>query len=384
MEPNELTWPERTRLWARLGIRLALGILALFLLIWVLPPLLSLLAPFVGALIAAALLNPLVRRAQQSLGWNRRVLSLLILLLLFGLLGGALALLTYYAGREVVELAQNWEVLLGQARAGLEHLEDILSRIFALVPEELAEAARGTGEQLLDWLQGAASAALTAAVNRVRSTAIALPAVVFALVVFVMATYFLTADYPYLRTRAASHLSPGALVFWGHVRTAALVAFGGYLKAQVLLSVGVFFILLAGFWITGREYALLLALGLAVLDFIPIVGSGTVMVPWAVWALFSRDFSTAISVMLMWWAVALFRRVAEPKFVGDQTGLSPILSLVSIYVGFRLAGVAGMILAPILVLVGLNLAGLGLFRGVRDDLIEAAEDLSALLSRRER
>ena len=128
MEPNELTWPERTRLWARLGIRLALGILALFLLIWVLPPLLSLLAPFVGALIAAALLNPLVRRAQQSLGWNRRVLSLLILLLLFGLLGGALALLTYYAGREVVELAQNWEVLLGQARAGLEHLEDIKKR----------------------------------------------------------------------------------------------------------------------------------------------------------------------------------------------------------------------------------------------------------------
>jgi predicted PurR-regulated permease PerM len=129
-----------------------------------------------------------------------------------------------------------------------------------------------------------------------------------------------------------------------------------------------------------QSYALLLALALAVLDFIPIVGAGTVMVPWAVIALFTRDYHTAISIMVIWGVVVLYRRVAEPKIVGNQTGLSPILSLLSIYVGMKLAGVPGMILGPILTLIALNLAGLGLFHGVRLDLAAAADDLAAILS----
>lgn len=145
---------------------------------------------------------------------------------------------------------------------------------------------------------------------------------------------------------------------------------------------GVFFILLGGFLLVGQNYALLLALGLAILDFIPIIGSGTVMVPWAVVALFTRDFSTAVYLMVIWGVVAMFRRVAEPRFVGDQTGLSPILSLVGIYVGMKVAGVAGMILGPILILVVLNLVGLGIFQGFWMDVTAAARDITAILSQR--
>ena len=126
----------------------------------------------------------------------------------------------------------------------------------------------------------------------------------------------------------------------------------------------------------------LLALGLAVLDFIPIVGAGTVMVPWAVVELVTRNFSSAISLMVIWGVIALFRRAMEPKFVGDQTGLSPVLSLLSVYVGMKLGGVLGMILGPVLTLVVLNLAGMGLFRGLRADLSAAAWDVAAILSHR--
>ena len=137
-----------------------------------------------------------------------------------------------------------------------------------------------------------------------------------------------------------------------------------------------------GFVLTRQPYGLLLALGLAVLDFIPIVGAGTVMVPWAVVELITRNFSSAISLMVIWGIIALFRRAMEPKFVGDQTGLSPVLSLLSVYVGMKLGGVLGMILGPVLTLVVLNLAGMGLFRGLRADLSAAAWDVAAILSHR--
>ena len=87
----------------------------------------------------------------------------------------------------------------------------------------------------------------------------------------------------------------------------------------------------------------------------------------------------ALGLMVVWGLVALFRRVAEPKVLGDQTGLSPILSLVSVYVGMQVGGVAGMILGPVLCLVVINVCRSGVLDNTLRDVKLAAADLSAIL-----
>ena len=382
MEHKQLTWPQRGALWLRLGIRLGLTALAVWLAARFGRPLLSLFAPFLLALIAAAALNPLVKKLQRLLGWNRQVLTLLLLFLIFGLLGGGLALLVYAAAGQLVSLVQNWGGLLDSLQTVMDQLEALFARLLTLVPLQVNEIVENAGDSLFQWLSEAAPAALGNLGLEAGERAMGLPAFLVALVIFIMATFLLTADYPYLRSRYVQHLDEGLLRFLGQLRTTALGAFGGYVKAEFLLSVGVFFILLAGFWLMGQPYGLLLALGLAVMDFIPIIGAGTVMVPWAFVALFTGDFTAAVELMAIWGVIALFRRVMEPKFVGDQTGLSPILSLVSIYVGMKLAGVLGMVFGPVVLLVVLNLAGMGMFRGARLDLEAAARDIAAILSER--
>ncbi len=382
MRPGQLTWRQRGWLWLRLGIRLLLALVALLLLMRFGQRLLSLFAPFLVALIAAAMLNPLVKWFQRRIGWSRQVVTLLLLLLIFGLLGGALFLLIYAAGNELVSLAQNWNGLLAGLQTALDQLEELFARLWTLVPPQLTDSVQSVTDGLLDWLNTATPNLLDGVLNYTTNKAMGVPSFLMALVIFIMATYFLTADYPYLRTRTVQSIDEGVLRFLGQVRITALGAFGGYLKAELLLSVGVFFILLAGFLMTRQPYGLLLALGLSIMDFIPIIGAGTVMVPWAVIALITRDYPTAIQMMVIWGVIAMFRRVMEPKFVGDQTGLSPILSLVGIYVGMKLAGVPGMILSPILLLVLLNLSGMGMFRGLRTDLAAAAGDIAAILSGR--
>lgn len=384
MGTGQLTWRERGWLWLRLGIRLVLAGLALFLVLRLGGPMLSLFAPFVAAWVAAALLNPLVRWFQRKVGWSRQVLTLLLLLLLLCLIGAGLALLVYAAGSELVSLAQNWSGLLEPAQEALDRLEELFARMWTLVPPQLTQLVQSSGDGMMEWLEETASVLIQELADYTTNKAMGLPSFVVALVIFIMATFFLTADYPYLRTRAIQNMDEGLLRFLSQVKVTALGAFGGYLKAELLLSVGVFFILLAGFFITRQPYGLLLALVLAIMDFIPIIGAGTVMVPWAVIALITQDYPTAIEMMSIWGVIALFRRVMEPKFVGDQTGLSPILSLVSIYVGMKLAGVLGMILGPIVLLVLLNLAGMGMFRSLRRDLTAAAEDVAAILSHRPR
>ena len=382
MNERKLSWPERGKLWARLGIRLALLVLAVWLIQAVGLPLLALFAPFVAALITAAILHPLVRWLQRRLGVPRKLSTLLILLLLFGLLGAGIGYLGYAGGLELVALMQDWNGLLNNLQGTLDQIEAIFAQLWTMIPPQLTAAVESVTQGLLNWLNESVPNLLNVAVEYTSEKARGVPNVVVALIIYIMACYMLTVDYPYLRSQAAQHTHQRLLHFLKQVRDTAVAAFGGYLRAEFLLSVVVFFILLAGFFLIGQSYGLLLALGLAVMDFIPIIGAGTVMVPWAVIDLFMGNYFHAIQLMLIWGVIALFRRVGEPKFVGDQTGLSPILSLISIYIGWRVAGVLGMIFGPTIALIALNLIKLGIFEGVRLDLAAAVEDIMAILRER--
>lgn len=382
MYREQLSWPERGQLWLRLGIRLV-GTVLTVLLVWLVGrPALSLFMPFILAFGAAALLNAPVRQLQKRLGWSRGVLSLLTLLVIFGAVGGLLTLLVRSAVLELISLTENWEGILAAVEQSVGRLDTFLQGLAAKLPIQITAPDQTVLERLVDWLQEWMHTAAPDLGNLTEFAAARAKDVTsfgLALVVFLMASYFLCADYPYLRTRLVQRMDDTLIGLLGQIKTAALTAFGGYLKAQLLLTVGVFFILLGGFLLTGQSYALLLALGLAVLDFIPIVGSGTVIVPWAVIDLCMGNYGRAAAVMAVWGVVVLFRRAAEPKFVGDQTGLSPIASLISIYVGMKVAGVVGMILGPVVTLVVLNLLGLGLLDGTRADLRLAVEDTAAIL-----
>lgn len=379
MNQHLLTWPQRLSLWTRLGIRFAGVLIVLLFLRRFGSGLLELTMPFLLGWGMAILLDPIVCWIQKRLGASRRTVSLIVVLGLFGLVGGGLTLAVYYVGRELMDLARNWDLLFEAFQGVLDSLELLFARMFSVIPPELTTALDLAINEILLWLEEAIPIALKNFGERATDKFMGVPSFVVAAIMFMMGTYFITADYPNICVGAARSMGEGITRFLSQVRSTALVAFGGYLKAQLLLSFGVFCILLLGFLATGQQYALLLALGLSILDFIPLLGAGTVMVPWAAVALLTKNFSNAITIIVIWGIIAVYRRVAEPKIVGDQTGLSPILSLFSIYVGMKLGGVIGMILGPILLLVILNLSRSGVFRRVFRDVQTAFRDCAAIL-----
>lgn len=380
---KELTWRERGRLWLRLGIRLAGTILVLLFLVYGAPPLLGLLMPFVLALVLTWILNPAIVKVQRRFGGSRKALSLVMLILIFTIAGGILAALVYSIVSEVASLVMNWPSIWADSlKPAIVGLEEFLSGLFTGLPNQVSQGATAALDKLVAWLNEMIPSLLSHAGSAAGSFAFSIPSFAVALVIFVMATYFIASDYPRLRLMVTDRLSSGVRDFFGSVKRTAVAAFGGYVKAQLILSVVIFFILLIGFVVIRQPYSVLLAFLLAVLDFIPIVGSGTVIVPWALADLFLGEYRHAVELMVIWGIIALFRRGAEPKVVGDQTGLSPILSLISIYVGMKIAGVAGMILGPVLCMVVINIGRLGVLDGVLSDLRMAAGDLAAILKNR--
>lgn len=380
MGPKLLTWQQRGRLWLRLGIRGVLFIAALVLLVCVAMPLLSLMMPFVLALILAWVLNPLVRWLKGKLPASRKVISLAVLILALAAVGGICFALVWVLVGQIRSLVENGQAIAENAVMTLDAVEDWLRHLGDRLPDLVVT----TGDDLLStvsgWLRGLDfSAQLGTLAGYATAQVAQIPGLVIAAVVFLMASYFITSDYPRLRYVVSEQAPPRVRRFCGQVKRLFQEAFGGYIKSQLLLSLGVFFILAVGFALMGQTYGLLLAFGLAVMDFIPIIGAGTVMVPWAVVDLITAQWWEAVELMIVWGIIVLFRRMAEPKILGNQTGLSPILSLVGIYVGMKVGGVLGMVLGPILLLVLINLGKLGIFRPLMSDLRMAAADVGELL-----
>lgn len=380
MEPIQLTWKQRGELWLRLGVRAVLLVVALLALRYGVLPILSLLSPFVLALVLSWLLNPPVRWLQKKLSVSRGVITMALLILVFGVVGGVLWALSWMAVEQVQALFLNWETVVDGMVSSLDRVLEWLGGLSELIPGNAYTAGERLGQLLENWVRDIdVSGWLRMVADRAPSLVGQVSAFVVATIVFLMATYFITADYPRLRFFITDRVPAPARSFCSDVRRIFMEAFGGYLKSQLIISFVVFIILALGFFAIGQPYGLLLALGFAVLDFIPIIGSGTVMVPWAVVDIIVGDYTHAVQLMVIWGIIALFRRLGEPKILGDQTGLSPILSLVGIYVGMLVGGVLGMIVGPLLLLVLINLAKLGIFSSVMGDLSMAASDVAAIL-----
>ena len=384
MEHAQLSWQERGRLWLRLGLRAVLALGAAALAVWVGLPMASLLSPFLLALVLAWALNPAVRWLQRKTRLSRKAVSLALVALVFSVAGGALFGLGWAAVDQVRSLFDNRQSLLDELLDGLAGAVNSVGGWLEGLGDFLPQGVLDTGENLTDalirWARGLDyDRWLADMAGRTPSMVTGLSNFAVALVVFVMASYFITGDYPRLRFEAADRVPMAARDFCRSAKDIFISAFGGYLKSQLILSAGVFAILTAGFMLMRQPYGLLLALGLAVLDFIPIIGAGTVMVPWAVADMLLGRYGEAAALMSVWGVIALFRRFAEPKILGGQTGLSPILSLVGIYAGMKLGGVPGMVVGPLLLLVCINLAKLGIFRPALDDLALAASDIGAIL-----
>lgn len=377
MEHDLLTWRERGRLWLRLGIRVLCVTALLLILFLAVPPLLSLFLPFVLGLIVAWLLNPPVRWLHRKLSISRKIISLVLILLIFAIIGGILFGLVWALVGEIRTLFENWEAVTGTL---LDVLRSVNTWLHGLERFGLSLSVDGLFESVANWLRGLdVTGWLSAVTNRVPDVVGAVSSFAIAAVVFLMASYFITGDYPRLRFLITDRVPADAREFCGNVKRIFMEAFGGYIRSQLILTLGVFVILAVGFTVVQQPYGLVLAGIFSVMDFIPIIGSGTVMVPWIVIDVISGSYVHAIQFAVIWGLIAVFRRVAEPKILGDQTGLSPILSLVGIYVGMRLGGVLGMIVGPLLLLVLINLGKLGIFRPAARDIRMAVADVRAIL-----
>lgn len=177
----------------------------------------------------------------------------------------------------------------------------------------------------------------------------------------VISSYMISAQLPNLRRslKQSSHWQLRVQPLLANLQE----ALAGWLKAQAKLSAMTFGIVLAGFWLLRTPNAILWALLTALVDAVPMLGTGVVLIPWAVVAFFQGETVRGVGLLGLYVTAMMTRSALEPKLVGHHLGLNPLVTLISLYAGYRIWGVPGMILSPILAVTANQLTRLG-----REDL----------------
>lgn len=314
---------------------------------------LPLLMPFLLAFLFSLLLRRPVLAVSGRLKVNRRLLAALMVTLFYILL----AFLTMLVGSRLFSFARTSVTRFNDViLPAVESLRNAASRWTGLLSPESAAALEGFSDSLLVSLRSKLAEVSARVIGSLMS---ALPSGLINMLLMVIATYFISLDFGWLKWAVARHIKAETYEKAEKAMAYFAATMGRLLRSYSLILLITFTELSVGLSLLGIENSVLIALGTALLDILPVLGSGTVLLPWTAVCLLTGQPRRGLGLLVLYVVLTVIRQMMEPKIVGDHVGLHPLLTLMCMFVGFRLFGGTGMLGLPILcaVLLGLNRDG---------------------------
>ncbi|MDO4294735.1 MAG: sporulation integral membrane protein YtvI [bacterium] len=371
MRETEDAGKKRIRILLNIGIPL----LWIGLILTLGPYLLRFFMPFVIGWLISMLANPLVRFLEKRLKIVRRHSSVVIIVAALALVIFAIYLVSSRVFLELSAFWKDWPTLsasiVQELQAALENLKSLLHFLPQGLQENFQTFTENLGMAASELIKNYAAPTVEIAGNVAKK----IPNAFIYSVITLLSAYFFIAERDML-LQVYRNLTPASVQkYLGYLRRDTYRVIGGYFMAQFKIMFVVAVILAVGFALLGVQYGPLFAVLIAILDFLPFFGTGTALIPWAVVKMFSGEYRFAIGLLVIYAVSQIVRQVIQPKIVGDSFGLHPLVTLLFLYLGFRLKGIAGMILAVPIGLVVINFYKYGAFDSLLENLKLLIEEI---------
>ncbi|XEC96436.1 sporulation integral membrane protein YtvI [Paenibacillus tarimensis] len=314
-------------------------------------------APFMLALVVAIFMEPFTQLLIRF-RMNRFVAATISSTVFTVLLIGIMALLGV---KVVAELIAFWDKVPQYVGDANIYVQETIANIEIYYSRLSPDAAA----QLESWIS-TLSTSITGMVTGISGAFVnfakSIPGLFIFFIVFLVAIYMFSYS---LNTMKATFLSLFDEKSRGQVDDVLQnlrKSIFGFLRSQIILSIMTYVLSLVGLLILGVKYPLAIALLIVLVDILPILGTGSVLVPWAAYLLLTGDLFTGFGLIVLFLVITVFRRVVEPKVLGDAVGIGALPALISLYVGFKLVGVIGVFIGPIVVIIYIAARRAGLFQ----------------------
>ena len=331
--------------YAKALINLLLSVFILLAVIFLLPRAIVFFMPFVIGWIIALIAAPPVRFLEEKLKIKRKISCAVVIILVIGLVVLAAYLIGGKLIRELMGFLDDLPDLWASLGEDFEEIGNNLSGLYNRLPQDIQETLNRIGENANGLAADIIGQLSTPTIEAVGDFAMQLPTIIIGIIMCLLSSYFFVAEREQFAETVRNYMPDGILYRYQIIKRSLFKAVGGYFKAQIRIEVWIYLLLVIGLVVLGVDYTLLIALGIAVLDFLPFFGTGTVMLPWAIVKFLSADYKMTIGLLLTWGISQLVRQIIQPKIVGDSIGVPPIPTLFLLFIGYKLAGVLGMIVA---------------------------------------
>lgn len=325
------------------------------------------LTPFLIALAIAMPMQPVARKIAKRTRINRRFASVVLVLLCYLVLVALVALLVAGIASVIVDFADMLpDYFVESIQPAIENLGiSIIDKLDRFIPN-INDKVNNAMPDIVSQISGTVMNFSVAVLTWASDVGSKLPGFLLGTVICVIASIFLAVDYDKAATTVMGIFPPKVREIIPVAKRALGAIVGKYLKSYMIILLMTFAELAIGLWIVGIGKPLRIAALIAVFDILPIVGSGLVLAPWAIINLIQGNYGIGVGLAILWVIVIVVREYAEPRIVGKQVGLHPLVTLVCLWVGLKLGGALGMFALPIGLLVLIDLEEEGIITFEKD------------------
>ena len=333
--------------------------------VFVLKYIIPLIYPFIIAWIVAWMIQPIIKFLDKHAKIPKKISVCVLVFLLIAILGTLFYLIIQRTITELMSLFSfiNDKVTLlkSDSSAFDDKVVGIINKIEEIFPwldvsERLLTYWENIGDKFISFLT---SSALKISNNILPFLVSAISSVgngFFAFLIIVVSSFYIAIDFNRINTFLKAQLPEKSRRILGVVRREFVLTTGRYLRAYALIIAITFIELFIGFSLLRIEYAFLLAFITALVDILPILGTGTILVPWAAYLLLiEKDITMGIAIAAIYIIITVVRQIIEPKIVGSYIGLYPLVTLIMMFAGLKAFGIFGLFLFPIAIIILKNL-----------------------------
>lgn len=307
--------------------------------------------PFVLAFFFSSLMEPVARVLRKLFGKMKAARSLATLLCMAVLFGFITAVVIIFANRIINEAVGFVAGLPGMAKTAYDSITVWITELYEeyshLLPENFMEIVSNFLYGLYEDVLGLAKNLTGKVAVGTITTATSLPYIILAIVLTIMGTFYLSYD----RERIADYFRrtfPSRVVRqFSLIKNGVFTAIFGQIRAQLFISFVLMVIIIFGLVLLGKPYALLLGVIIGIADAMPVVGAGLILNTWAIIELLFANYSSALGLFIVYLTSVVVRQTIEPRVVGKQLGLYPLVTMMSMFAGFQMMGVLGLIAGPV-------------------------------------
>lgn len=357
-------------------INLLLYILVIFLVYFLTPKLISFFAPFVIGWIIALIANPMVKFFEKKLKIVRKHSSWLVIVGTLALVIAGCYFVLMWIIQEGIAFIKSIPDLYATIITGFYTIGDNLTSLFAFLPFDLTTETSDFFANITSHLGSVIGQIGMPTLSIAGSIAGNIPHLLVMTIFVFLSAYFFVADNEKITGGIKKILPASFMDKWTWLKNMFSKAVGGYFIAQFKIMAVIAVILWIGLMLLDVNYAILWAIVIALLDFLPFFGTGFVIWPWAVFELLTGNYAMVAGLLAVYLVCLLVHQLLQPKFVGNTVGMDSLTTLICMFIGYRISSVFGMILAVPIGIIIINLHKEGAFNQIITDLKSLVEDFN--------